>query len=199
MATRSRIEWTQQTWKPVTGCTNVSPGCKHCYARIFAERLKAMGVPSYENGFAVTLQPERLQEPVKRRKPTLYFVNSMSDLFHEQVPLPMWTECWRSSGRRHAISSRYSQSVQTGCSSTLEGYRSRPMHGLAPRSRTGWPASASTRSCRSACRTSYPSSGSPCSRAHSRPRTSRRAGPQRAATAQADKDRQRPMGSICER
>lgn len=88
MATRSRIEWTQHTWNPVTGCTNVSPGCKHCYARIFAERLKAMGVPSYENGFAVTLQPERLLEPLKRKTSTLYFVNSMSDLFHEQVPFP---------------------------------------------------------------------------------------------------------------
>jgi protein gp37 len=88
MATRSRIEWTQQTWNPVTGCTNVSPGCKNCYARVFAERLKAMGVPGYVRGFAVTLQPERLQEPLKRRKPTLYFVNSMSDLFHEQVPFP---------------------------------------------------------------------------------------------------------------
>src|SRR5215813_12881767 len=88
MATRSRIEWTQQTWNPVTGCTNVSPGCKNCYARVFAERLNAMGVPGYEHGFAVTLQPERLQEPLKRRTPTLYFVNSMSDLFHELVPFP---------------------------------------------------------------------------------------------------------------
>jgi protein gp37 len=88
MATRSRIEWTQHTWNPVTGCTNVSPGCKNCYARVFAERLRAMGVPGYEHGFAVTLQPERLQEPLKRRTPTLYFVNSMSDLFHEQVPFP---------------------------------------------------------------------------------------------------------------
>jgi protein gp37 len=86
MATRSRIEWTHQTWNPVTGCTNVSPGCKHCYARIFAERLKAMGVRGYENGFGLTLQPDRLQQPLKRRKPTIYFVNSMSDLFHEQVP-----------------------------------------------------------------------------------------------------------------
>ena len=86
MATRSRIEWTQHTWNPVTGCTNISPGCKRCYARIFAERLKAMGVPGYENGFQVTLQPQRLNEPIRRRSPTIYFVNSMSDLFHEQVP-----------------------------------------------------------------------------------------------------------------
>jgi protein gp37 len=88
MTTRSRIEWTQHTWNPVTGCTNVSPGCKNCYARVFAQRLKAMGVPGYERGFAVTLQPERLREPLKRRTPTHYFVNSMSDLFHEQVPFP---------------------------------------------------------------------------------------------------------------
>lgn len=86
MATRSRIEWTEQTWNPVTGCSNVSPGCKHCYARVFAERLKAMGVPGYERGFAVTLQPARLEQPLHRHKPTLYFVNSMSDLFHEKVP-----------------------------------------------------------------------------------------------------------------
>jgi protein gp37 len=86
MATRSRIEWTDQTWNPVTGCSNVSPGCKHCYARVFAERLRAMGVPGYEGGFEVTLHPDRLTQPLQRTKPTLYFVNSMSDLFHEKVP-----------------------------------------------------------------------------------------------------------------
>jgi protein gp37 len=85
MTTRSRIEWTEHTWNPVTGCTNVSPGCKHCYARVMADRLKAMRVSGYANGFAVTLQPDRLSEPLERRKPTIYFVNSMSDLFHEQV------------------------------------------------------------------------------------------------------------------
>ena len=70
----------------MTGCTNVSPGCKHCYARVMAERLKAMDMAGYENGFAVTLQPNRLSEPLRRRAPTMYFVNSMSDLFHELVP-----------------------------------------------------------------------------------------------------------------
>ncbi|MGD0075926.1 MAG: phage Gp37/Gp68 family protein [Candidatus Binataceae bacterium] len=85
MTTRSRIEWTEHTWNPVTGCTNVSPGCKHCYARIMAECLKAMDMAGYENGFAVTLQPNRLSEPLRRRTPTMYFVNSMSDLFHERV------------------------------------------------------------------------------------------------------------------
>ena len=86
MTTRSSIEWTEHTWNPVTGCTNVSPGCKHCYARTMAERLKAMAVAGYENGFDVTLQPNRLSEPLHRRRPTVYFVNSMSDLFHEQIP-----------------------------------------------------------------------------------------------------------------
>src|SRR5450759_783128 len=86
MSTQSRIEWTEQTWNPTVGCTKVSPGCKHCYAETMAWRLKAMGVQGYENGFRLTLMPERLAEPLERRKPTVYFVNSMSDLFHDKVP-----------------------------------------------------------------------------------------------------------------
>jgi protein gp37 len=86
MSTQSRIEWTEQTWNPTVGCTKISPGCKHCYAETMARRLKAMGVRGYENGFGLTLMPERLAEPLERRKPTVYFVNSMSDLFHEKVP-----------------------------------------------------------------------------------------------------------------
>ena len=82
----SNIEWTERTWNPVTGCTKLSPGCKHCYAETMAIRLKAMGASGYENGFKLTLHPERLQQPVLRKKPTTYFVNSMSDLFHEEVP-----------------------------------------------------------------------------------------------------------------
>ena len=86
MSTQSAIEWTEQTWNPVTGCTKVSPGCKHCYAETMARRLCAMGVRGYENGFRVSLLPERLNEPLRRKKPTVYFVNSMSDLFHVGVP-----------------------------------------------------------------------------------------------------------------
>ncbi|GAA0840942.1 phage Gp37/Gp68 family protein [Marinobacter szutsaonensis] len=86
MATQTGIEWTEQTWNPVTGCTKVSPGCKHCYAETMAKRLQAMGANGYENGFAVSLHPERLGQPLQRAKPTTYFVNSMSDLFHEDVP-----------------------------------------------------------------------------------------------------------------
>lgn len=86
MATTSKIEWTEQTWNPVVGCTKISAGCKHCYAETLARRLRAMGTPGYENGFALTLLPERLEEPLRRKKPTVYFVNSMSDLFHDKVP-----------------------------------------------------------------------------------------------------------------
>ncbi|MBI2225403.1 MAG: phage Gp37/Gp68 family protein [Betaproteobacteria bacterium] len=86
MTTISRIEWTEQTWNPTVGCTKVSPGCKHCYAETMARRLRAIGVRGYENGFRLTLMPERLTEPLERHKPTVYFVNSMSDLFHEKVP-----------------------------------------------------------------------------------------------------------------
>lgn len=82
----TRIEWTQCTWNPVTGCSEVSEGCHHCYARRMATRLRAMGQPRYRNGFAVTLHPEILGAPSRWRSPRLVFVNSMSDLFHEAVP-----------------------------------------------------------------------------------------------------------------
>jgi protein gp37 len=82
----SKIEWTEQTWNPITGCTKVSPGCKHCYAETMAKRLQAMGAAGYGNGFKLSLLPERLSQPLKRRKPTMYFVNSMSDLFQDEVP-----------------------------------------------------------------------------------------------------------------
>ncbi|TCK18269.1 protein gp37 [Thiogranum longum] len=82
----SKIEWTEQTWNPVTGCTKISPGCKHCYAETMSKRLQAMGAPGYENGFKLSLMPDRLSQPMKRKKPTMYFVNSMSDLFQDGVP-----------------------------------------------------------------------------------------------------------------
>ncbi len=86
MAGQSSIEWTEATWNPVTGCTKISPGCKHCYAERMALRLKAMGQHRYRNGFSVTLQPDAVEEPLRWRKPRVVFVNSMSDLFHRDVP-----------------------------------------------------------------------------------------------------------------
>ncbi len=82
----TRIEWTEQTWNVTTGCTKLSPGCKHCYAEVMARRLQAMGAPGYANGFKLSLMPERLKQPLHRRTPTLWFVDSMSDLFHEEIP-----------------------------------------------------------------------------------------------------------------
>ena len=83
---KSKIEWTESTWNPISGCTKISDGCKNCYAEKMAHRLKAMGARGYEDGFAVTLHPDRLGEPLERKKPTMYFVCSMGDLFHEDVP-----------------------------------------------------------------------------------------------------------------
>ena len=86
MSTKTSIEWTERTWNPTVGCSKISSGCAHCYAEVMAKRLQAMGVKGYENGFSLTLLPDRLKEPTKRKQPTVYFVNSMSDLFHEDIP-----------------------------------------------------------------------------------------------------------------
>ena len=83
---QTKIEWTEQTWNPVTGCTKVSAGCRHCYAERMALRLQAMAAPGYARGFELTLHADRLGQPLGRKKPTLYFVCSMADLFHEDVP-----------------------------------------------------------------------------------------------------------------
>lgn len=83
---QSTIEWTESTWNPVTGCDKISPGCKICYAERFAGRLKEMGQKNYKNGFKLTLQPHMLEVPLKWKKPQLIFVNSMSDLFHKDIP-----------------------------------------------------------------------------------------------------------------
>jgi protein gp37 len=87
MATKSSIEWTESTWNPLTGCTKISPGCKHCYAERMAMRLQAMRQPNYVNGFDLTLHESALELPLKWKKPQTIFVNSMSDLFHTEVPV----------------------------------------------------------------------------------------------------------------
>jgi len=87
MSTKSSIEWTESTWNPLTGCTKISPGCKHCYAERMAHRLQAMGQPNYRNGFELTLHPHTLEIPLRWKTPQMIFVNSMSDLFHVDVPL----------------------------------------------------------------------------------------------------------------
>ena len=86
MSYESAIEWTETTWNPVTGCTKVSPGCDHCYAEVFAERWRGVRGHPYENGFDLQLRPERLELPLRWRRARMIFVNSMSDLFHKDVP-----------------------------------------------------------------------------------------------------------------
>jgi protein gp37 len=87
MSANSRIEWTDATWNPVRGCTKISPGCKHCYAERFAERFRGVQGHPFEQGFDLRLVPEKVAEPLHWKKPQRIFVNSMSDLFHDQVPL----------------------------------------------------------------------------------------------------------------
>src|SRR3954470_14945970 len=86
MAEKSTIEWTESTWNPVRGCTKVSPGCANCYAKTFAERFRGVKGHAYEQGFDLRLVPDKLAEPLRWRDPKLVFVNSMSDLFHKDVP-----------------------------------------------------------------------------------------------------------------
>jgi protein gp37 len=94
MAQASTIEWTEATWNPVTGCTKISPGCKFCYAERMAHRLQAMGQTRYRNAFRLTLQPDAIEAPLRWRKPRVIFVNSMSDLFHQDVPLDFVKRCF---------------------------------------------------------------------------------------------------------
>jgi protein gp37 len=105
MSEKSTIEWTDSTWNPVTGCTKVSPGCKHCYAEVFAERWRGIPGHPYEQGFDLRLWPDRLGLPLTWKKPRMVFVNSMSDLFHEQVPLAFIRAVFRTMQRasRHTF------------------------------------------------------------------------------------------------
>ena len=94
MAQTSSIEWTETTWNPVTGCQKISPGCKNCYAERMAKRLKAMGQPRYAKGFEVTLQDDIVERPLSWKSPRIIFVNSMSDLFHKDVPDEFIQRCF---------------------------------------------------------------------------------------------------------
>src|ERR1044072_2531886 len=86
MGDNSAIEWTDATWNPVTGCTKISPGCKHCYAERLAKRLQLMGNPGYDAGFDLMLPYDQLRLPLRWKQPRRIFVNSMSDLFHDDIP-----------------------------------------------------------------------------------------------------------------
>lgn len=97
----SGIEWTESTWNPLTGCTKISPGCKHCYAERMAKRLKAMGQANYVNGFKLTMHDHVLEKPLEWKTPQVIFVNSMSDLFHNDVPLKFIQQVFDVMGRAY--------------------------------------------------------------------------------------------------
>jgi protein gp37 len=101
VALNSSIEWTEGTWNPVTGCTKISPGCKHCYAERMANRLLAMRQPRYRNGFEVTLQPDLVHLPLRWRQPRTIFVNSMSDLFQADIPEAFIREVFQTMAAAH--------------------------------------------------------------------------------------------------
>lgn len=113
MAHKSKIEWTESTWNPVTGCTRISAGCKNCYAERMALRLRAAGSPNYANGFEVTLHPHALEIPLRWKQPRTIFVNSMSDLFHKDVPFDFISKVFdvmrRASQHRFQILTKRSQ------------------------------------------------------------------------------------------
>jgi protein gp37 len=153
MAQGSGIEWTESTWNPITGCTKVSPGCKHCYAERMAERLQIMGQPNYANGFKLTLQAHMLELPLRWRKPQTIFVNSMSDLFHEDVPLTYIRQVFdvmvRAQWHRFQILTKrasrleelspqltWASNIWMGVSVESERYRSRIDHLRATKART---------------------------------------------------------------
>ncbi len=101
MAANSSIEWTEATWNPATGCTKLSPGCKHCYAERLAFRLQAMGQSRYDNGFTLTLHEDLVDLPLRWKKPRMIFVNSMSDLFHHDVPVVFLQHVFDTMQRAH--------------------------------------------------------------------------------------------------
>jgi protein gp37 len=105
MAQASSIEWTEATWNPVTGCTKISPGCKFCYAERMAKRLQAMGQFRYRDGFKLTLQEDQIDLPLRWKAPRIIFVNSMSDLFHIDVPSSFIKRCFEtmSQARQHTF------------------------------------------------------------------------------------------------
>jgi len=98
---KSKIEWTESTWNPISGCTKISRGCDNCYAERMAMRLKAMGTRGYENGFEVTMHPHALEKPLKMKKPQVIFVNSMSDIFHDKIPDAFIVEIFEVMNKAH--------------------------------------------------------------------------------------------------
>ena len=145
MSDNSKIEWTEATWNPVTGCTQISPGCAHCYAMRFANRFKGVAGHPYERGFEVQLRPERLRQPLEWTKPRRIFVNSMSDLFHDEVPEEYVRQVFDvMEGGRSAHVPGAHEAGRACASNSPPRCRGRPTSGSACRSRTSTGRAAST-------------------------------------------------------
>lgn len=129
MATTTQIEWTDATWNPVTGCSKITRGCDFCYAERFSERFRGVPGHPFENGFDLTLRPDRLAQPLRWRQPRRVFVNSMSDLFHKEIPRPFIDAVFDTMERAHW----HTFQVLTKRSSLMARYlRNRYGEGLAP-------------------------------------------------------------------
>src|SRR5438552_17109748 len=141
MAERSTIEWTDATWNPVRGCTKISPGCKHCYAETFAERFRGVKGHPYEHGFDLRLVPEKLAEPLRWKTPKRIFVNSMSDLFHADVP----DDYIRNVVRVMRIANWHTYQVLTKRSERMRDYLSTELRDLAGEKHIWWGVSVENR------------------------------------------------------
>ena len=139
------IEWTEETWNPVTGCDEVSPGCANCYAKTFAERFRGVAGHPYEHGFDLQLRPDRLKTPLGWKKPRTVFVNSMSDLFHPDIPPEYTGSCLRDhDGSRSSYLPGAHQASQSALSSSPTAGHGRPTCGWVLASRISAGPRAST-------------------------------------------------------
>ncbi len=141
MSDHSLIEWTDATWNPVRGCTKISPGCAHCYAEVFAERFRGVPGHPYEQGFDLRFVPEKLAEPLRWPRPKMVFVNSMSDLFHEDVPLAYIQRVVRVMTRANW----HTYQVLTKCSERLRMLLQNELHWAAHFGNIWWGVSVENR------------------------------------------------------
>src|SRR5688500_1741640 len=141
MAERSKIEWTDATWNPIRGCTQISPGCTHCYAETFAERFRGVPGHPYEQGFDLRLVPQKLFEPLEWTRPKMVFVNSMSDLFQEAIPSQYVTAV----GTIMAASPWHIYQVLTKRATRLRDVLSNELAAIAPKPHIWWGVSVENR------------------------------------------------------
>src|SRR5215813_11878231 len=141
MSLSSKIEWTDTTWNPIRGCTKISPGCKHCYAERFAERFRGVAGHPFEQGFDLRFVPEKLAEPLRWSQPRMVFVNSMSDLFHEEIPL---SYIWRVVTTMN-LARWHTYQVLTKRSARLRELLSGPLQAIATEPHIWWGVSVEDR------------------------------------------------------